>query len=142
MIHENKSDMILLNQIASKIVNGLGNWTAEELQYQRNHPDKVEQALHGFRQKSMILDKILVLHNNANYMQVKRFANDLGIDKPITMSYTEAAAIAVTVNVTERQLDGKETTMVILTVVEDVLDMTAVTIGDGVYEVLCSNCVS
>lgn len=136
MGQENNTDNNLLNQIASKIVSGSMNWTADELQYQRNHPDLVEKALHEYRKKADAIDRIVVIHYDSSFLQIRETAIRLGM-RPKILSYPEAAAMALLVPFS---ID-KETSIAIMTIVDDVLDVALITIDDGVWEVRYTNCV-
>lgn len=128
---------LILHSLVEKIVSGKKNWTPEELQYQKNHPDEVEKALHEYRKTTEILDRIMVVHYDCNFLQMKKAMVGISL-KPKFLSFPEAVALAVTVS----DNNCKETNMVIVTVVADMVDLALITIGDGVYEIRYTNCVS
>lgn len=127
----------LLHNIVKKIIAGKKNWTAEELQYQRNYPDTVEKALHEYRHKAEILDTVSVIHYDCTLLQLAKIAKSFG-KWPRTLSFPEAVALAI---IESHPLD-EGTTMLILTIVGDVLDIALITIENGVYEVSYTNYVS
>lgn len=128
----------LLHSIIDKIIASRNDWTLEELQYQRNHPDRVEQALHEFRKKAEILDRVSIVHYDCTILHKRIIAERLGI-APKILSFPEAVAFAVMVPC---PFVGKEANMVILTIVGDTMDLALLTIGDGVYEVRYTQYVS
>lgn len=130
-------DDLLLHNIVEKIISGRKDWALEELQYQQNYPDKVEKALHEYRHQAETLDRVSVIHYDYTLLQIRKIAESFG-GWPRTLSFPEAVALAVI----ELKYDGTETTMLVLTVVGEVLDIALMTIGDGVYEVSYANCVS
>lgn len=121
----------LLHSVIEKIVAGNKDWTAEELQYQRNYPNEVEKALHEYRQKAEILDRVSIVHYDCTIFQKHKIAERLGV-RPRLLSFPEAVAFAVMVPC---PFVGKEANTVILTIVGDTMDLALLTIGDGVYEV-------
>lgn len=127
----------LLHSIVEKIVSGKKDWTSEELQYQRNFPNVVEKALHEYRQKAETLDKVSVIHYDCTLIQISKIAEQFGM-WPRTLSFPEAVALSII----KPTHDGEETTMLILTVVGEVLDVALITIENGVYEVSYANCIS
>lgn len=137
MGQENNAGNMLLNQIASKIVSGSVNWTPEELQYQKNHPEEVEKALHEYRKKAQILDRVVVTHCDYSFLKIKKAAVGLGA-KPKIITYPEAIALATMVP----SPVSKDTKIAILTIAQDVLDIGLIDIEDGVYEVCYMNCIS
>lgn len=127
----------ILHSIVEKIVYGKKDWTAEELQYQRNYPDEVEKALHEFRNRAEALDKVSVIHYDSTVLHIRRIAARLGL-WPKTISFPEAVALAVF----ESSPAVEETSVAILTIAGEVLDVALLVIGEGIFEVRHANCTS
>lgn len=108
----------LLQSIVNKLVQGRSDWTLEELQYQRNYPDEIEQALKELHHKNS--KSFVVLHSGCNLLQCSGKK---------TLTYTEAIILALHVT----NLLGDSLRVAVLACDDEFLDMAVVDYGDGVF---------
>ena len=114
----------LLYSIVDKLVSGRSDWTLEELQFQRNYPREIEQALmafqHGQHDKA---NKWSIIHSGHNLLQ-------RGGRRGLT--YPEAIVLAL---VASTQLNNNSH-VAVFAYDDDFLDMAVVIYADGVVEVV------
>ena len=108
----------LLHSVVNKLVQGRSDWTLEELQFQRNYPDKIEQALKELHHKNS--KGFVVSHSGCNLLQCS--------GKKI-LTYPEAIMLALYVP----DLLGNSYRVAVLAYNDEFLDMAVVDYGDGVF---------
>lgn len=114
---------LLLYSIVDKLVSGGSDWTLEELQFQRNYPQEIEQALMAFqREQQDKAKRWSIIHSGHNLLQ-------RGGRRGLT--YPEAIVLAL---VASAQLNNNAC-VAVLAYDKDFLDMAVIVCEDGVVEV-------
>ena len=131
--------------IVNKIILGITDWTAEELQYQINNPQEIEKAL-SIIQKEMqsenpecceVQSGIVIVPSYLNILQRKeakiKHEKKNGKCRRI-LSAPTAVALAIYAN--QKNIDLLKTAIVILE--NNKIDIAIFEIEDGVFEVKCA----
>lgn len=114
----------LLYSIVDKLVNGRTDWTLEELQFQRNYPREIEQALIVFQREQQVKAKRWsIIHSGHNLLQ-------RGGRRGLT--YPEAIVLAL---VASTKLNNNAH-VAVFAYDDDFLDMAVVVCEDGFVEVV------
>ncbi len=121
--------------IIDKFLNGISEWSAEELQYQRNFPKDIENALvliKGSTANCIYSHEILLVPSyyslSLRALLSKKFTQK-GLRVKRTLTATNAVALAKFAGI---QYDK---TVAIVIVHRNYIDLAILTIGDGVFEV-------
>lgn len=78
----------MLDSIVNKIIAGEKNWTLEELQYQKNHPQKIEKALVNVQFHVPIqsgYEDIMIIPYNWTISKKRQAKNNLTLDISCTL---------------------------------------------------------
>ena len=109
----------LLYNIIDKLVSGRNDWTLEELQFQQNYPNEIEQALKALHRKNS--KSFVVLHSGCSLLQCSGKK---------TLTYPEAIILALHV----LNLLGDSHRVAVLAYDDEFLDMAVVYYDDGVFD--------
>jgi hypothetical protein len=135
-----------LTIIVNKIILGITEWTAEELQYQISNPEEIEKALSVIK-KSVQNEKtemnelrnaandIVIVPSYFNILQrkaAKEAHEKKGFKCTRILTATNAVALALYAG---KKIDLLRVAILILE--KDTVDISIVEIGDGVFEVKC-----
>ncbi len=109
----------LLYNIIDKLVSGRNDWTLEELQFQQNYPNEIEQALKELHRKNS--KSFVVMHSGCSLLQCSGKK---------TLTYPEAIILALHV----LNLLGDSHRVAVLAYDDEFLDMAVVYCDDGVFD--------
>lgn len=125
------NDKIIIDQIVNKIIKGEGNYLPEELQFQKNYPDRIEFAL-KLRQLNLSIwrgiDNYLIVPYNWTLDKICQAKSLLGLERCVSAPQSAALALFA-----KSDICG---TICIITDDKQSLEICIIEIGEGVFEVL------
>lgn len=132
----NSTDVVL-NSIINKIIAGEKNWTPEELQYQRNYPQKIEKELVNVQFHVPIqsgYEDIMIIPYNWTISKKRQAKKQLNIRHFLYAA--DAVALSLYHNI---NINGH---ICIITDDTESIEIGIYDIGDGVFEAVCLHCIS